>query len=202
MKQSYKLTLNRWHKVAERLTRQAREIAEEVRTGFNQTEVLGYLGEDQQQRLKAEGKRLASLMPGLFELHATVAQIRKALGAANEVAGISADLANLDMLNKQLRLMESLIEGQEAELVAIDELPKLPVRVQEERGLFARPSKFRVRVMPDSALAEYRQQLEETRAESFAVADRIAGKNRESLLISMPENAARLAGLAVSSFHE
>ena len=198
MDKTYRLTLNRWHKVAERLSRHANDISEEIRAGFNQTKVMGHLGEDQQLRLKAEGERLAALMPDLFDLQATIAQIRKALGSANEAAGISANLAELDMLNRQLRLMESLINGQEAELVAIDELPKLPVRVQEERGLFARPSTFGVRVMPDSALETYRQKLESVRSESFAVADRIAAKNREAMPLSISEDIARLAGLAVS----
>lgn len=198
MDKTYKLTLNRWHKVAERLSRRANDIAEEVRTGFNQTKVMGYLGKDQQLRLKTEGERLAALMPGLFDLQATVAQIRKALGAANEAAGISADLAELDRLNRQLRLLESLIDRQDAELVAIDELPNLPVRVQEERGLFPRPSTFGVRVMPESALESYRQKLESVCGECFSVADRIAAKNRETLSLSVSEDAARLAGLAVS----
>jgi len=82
--------------------------------------------------------------------------------------------------------------------VAIDELPNLPVRVQEERGLFARPSTFGVRIMPDSALETYRQKLESVCSKSFAVSDRIAAKNREALPLSIAEDIARLAGLAVS----
>ncbi|RDH87036.1 MAG: hypothetical protein DIZ78_05960 [endosymbiont of Escarpia spicata] len=199
MDKTYRLTLNRWHKVAERLSRRANDIAEEVRTGFNQTEVMGHLGEDQQARLSTEGERLAGLIPVLFDLQSTIAQIRKALGTANEATGISSSLAELDMLNKQLRLMESLINGQEAGLVGIDELPNLPVRVQEESGLFARPSTFRVRIMPDSALEAYRRKLEDIRTESFAVADKIAARNREALPISISENVARLAGLTISS---
>ncbi|WP_177418514.1 hypothetical protein [endosymbiont of Lamellibrachia barhami] len=198
MDKTYRLTLNRWHKVAERLSRRANDIAEEVRAGFNETEVMGHLGKDQQARLRSEGERLDALMPVLFDLQSAIAQIRQALGSANEATGISSSLAELDMLNKQLRLMESLIDGQEAGLVGIDELPNLPVRVQEEHGLFARPSTFRVRVMPDSALEDYRQKLENVRTESFAIADQIAAKNREALPISIPEEVARIAGLTVS----
>ena len=67
MDKTYHLTLNRWHKVAERLSRRVNDMAEELRNGFNQTQVMGYLGEDQQQRLQAEGERLASLLPRLHD---------------------------------------------------------------------------------------------------------------------------------------
>lgn len=197
MEKNYRLTLSRWHKVSERLTRRATELSKAMRDGFNRTEIMGYLGEGQQARLIKQGEQLAGELAPLFELQDTVVRIRQLLGAANEKAGISAELARLDMLNKRLKFLEGIVEGQSSDKVMLDELPSLPLRIDDD-DYYGKPKTFSVCLMDEAILRDFEQQLDSCRAESYGIADAIAEKNRQTLVISLSDEVAKHAGLPES----
>lgn len=171
--------------MAERLSRWVAEIAAEMRDGFIETEIMGFLGKGQQSRLEKLGEDLANQLAPLFELQDEVVSIRQTLGVANEQTGISADLSRLDMLNKRLCFLDKIIEGQNSDKVLVNELPSLPVRVKDGDRYYVKQQTFGVRIMSDNTLQTFEEMLEAFRTGSYAVADRIADKNRETLEITL-----------------
>ena len=73
MKQTYTLTLTRWHKVAERLARDFGESASECRSTLTQTVISAYLGEEQEQFLQAQTQKALGNLERAFRIQDAVA---------------------------------------------------------------------------------------------------------------------------------
>lgn len=55
MNKTYTLSLTRWHKIAERLTKSYSEMAVALKEGFCNTHVCGYADQEQIRRLLSRG---------------------------------------------------------------------------------------------------------------------------------------------------
>lgn len=198
MVQSYELTLNRWHKVSERLSREATGLAKEIRSGFNETEVRGYLGEHQQQRLQSRAEQLAAGFGTLYELQDFIVLIRQASSSANETLGINSSLPRYDMLNKRLRFLESIVESQYDEKIMLDDLPSMPGVLLDSDDHYSKAKFIGVRIMSDMMIETVKSRIETDRQESYVIADQIAEKNNSVLKLEIPDHIALKAGLVGS----
>lgn len=195
MDQTYTLSLSRWHKVAERLAREYTETVGAVRGAYTNTTVPAWLGESQEEELRAQSRQAEARLAWAFRLQDGIAAVRKGLGGANAAAGVTADLADHDRLARRLKVLTDLVVVQSPEMVGIDQLKNVPERLPSEPDRYDRRQGIRVRLMGHDTLGKLREQAESVRVAYYALADRINEKNRSSLTLALPADIARAAGL-------
>lgn len=193
---TYTVSLTRWHKVAERLARAYGELTESARVALVDTKVTGYLGETQVQRLQEQTAEQLEALRRAFRLQDALVGIRRAIGEANARTGINAELAEHDALSRRQRFLETLLEAQTSQMVALGELDKLPApKLPEHSYHVDQVATLPVRTLDVPAEAALRREAEELRARVYALADRINDLNRERLTLELSEEAAQAAGL-------
>lgn len=198
MSRTYTFSLSRWHKVAERLTKAYSELAVSLKEAFSKTEVLGFAGDEQIQRLRATVGELENQFAQSSELEQCIVLIRQALAKANAEAGITEDLAHYDWQMRRLRLIQALLDGQHLNMMSITDLAASEARgVEDEDGYGRRRvSPIPLRLMTREFETKLRAELESLQAEAYALSDAIADKNRTQIEVTLPARAAQLAGLA------
>lgn len=192
---AYTCTLTRWHKVAERLSKEYNDLSKAARQGLTETTVSEYLGETQERRLEQFRDDCLVQLDRAMSIQEIIQRIRQALGDANQTSGVSRELAEYDVLVKRASLLNGIVEANGADRVAIGELKlvKNPTRSDDyrDRG----QSKIAVGLLEGAALAQMRQRAEEATAAMYTKADRIADVNKATLVLELPVDIARIAGI-------
>lgn len=191
----YTCTLNRWHKVVERLNKEFSSLSNAAKQGLTDVTVSEYLGQQQIERLSQYRTQCLDQLERALEVQDVIVRIRQALAEANERTGVSRELAQYDKLTKRAHLLNAICEAQTSDLVRVDELAhvKSPPRSDDWRD-HGQP-KIRVALLDGDALAAMNQRAAEATAAMYALADQIADLNKAQLEIELPEGIARLAGL-------
>lgn len=193
--QTYTGTFTRWHKVAERLTKDFNELTKSARQGLTETSVTEYLGETQETRLALYRDDCLDKLERALLIQDVVTNIRQALGEANERKGVSRSLAEYDKLQKRANLLNAIAGAQDAQRVEIAELKnvKYPSRGEEwhNRG----QSKISVALLTGEQLAAMKARAEAATAAMYAQADQLAELNKTPLSLELPTDIARIAGL-------
>jgi hypothetical protein len=194
MEQNYTFSLSRWHKVAERLSREYTETVGQVRNAYTNTSVPAWLGESQEAELKAHAEGAEQKLEWAFLLQDGIAAIRRALGEANATQGVTGELADHDRLARRLKVLTDLLAVQSAEMVGIDQLKLVPERLSTESDRYDRRQGIRIRLMDEATRRRIQDRQEQVRVEYYALADRISEKNRSPLTLALPVEVARAAG--------
>ncbi len=192
---SYSLSLSRWHKVAERLSRTYTELTQSVRNTYNNTQVGGYLGDSQVLRIRELGQSEAKNLLRAFTIQDALIQIRQSIGDINAKAGVNRELAEYDALMRRHKLLETILNAQSTEMVGLDEITRLPSQVISEDRYDRSRTMFKVKVLDAETEASLRQEADILRARAYSLADRISDLNRERLTLELPEEIATAAGL-------
>lgn len=193
---AYTATLSRWHKVAERLSREYTEVVFSCRATLNQCKVSVYLGESQEQMLTEQATLTLAELDRAFLVQDCIVRIRQAVGQANVREGIADQLAELDKLNRRVKVLSELVEGQTNDLIGIEDLHKIPADYVADGDRYdSKRQPIKVRIMSLEQLAVLTDQFERTRARSYGLADEISDQNRAKLTLELPIWVAELAGL-------
>lgn len=192
---SYTLSLSRWHKVAERLSRTYTELTQSVRNTYSNTQVSGYLGDTQVARIRELGQAEVQNLQRAFSIHDALIQIRQSIGDINAKTGVSRELAEYDALMRRHKLLETILNAQTADMVGLDEIARLPSQIVQEDRYDRSRTMIKVKVLAAETESELRQEAEILRARAYALSDRISDLNRERLTLELPEAIATAAGL-------
>jgi hypothetical protein len=192
---SYSLSLSRWHKVAERLARNYAELTQAVRNVLTNTQVSGFLGEAQVERLQNLALQQVANLDRAFQVQDALAKIRQAIGDANARVGVSKDLADYDALTRRQKLLETILAAQTSEMVSFEEMPQLPKQILTEDRYDRSKGAVRIRMIESEAMSKLKSEVETLKAKVYGLADRISDLNRERLTIELTEEIAQLAGL-------
>ena len=196
MNKTYTMTLSRWHKVAERLAREYTESAYKAKQALTQTRVSAYVGAGQEQILRDEAGISRGRLDRAFRLQDGIADIRSALGDENARIGVSAQLAEFDKLNRRVKVLTDIVEGQASDMIGIDELKNIPGDyVSDGDNYDRRRPQLRVRMLGREELLGLQEALAGGRARAYALADEIADRNKAVLSLELTEEVARAAGL-------
>jgi hypothetical protein len=196
MTKTHSLTLSRWHKVAERLSRDYTETVFKAKQALTQTRVSAYVGEDQEQALHHEAADWTARLERAFRLQDSIAEIRRVLGEANSCAGVTGLLAEFDKLNRRQKVLTDIVEGQGADMIGIGELKNIPQDyVSDGDGYDARRPRLRVRLLDRTGVQALQRDLEAVRARAYALADEIAERNKATVTLALTEEVAVAAGL-------
>jgi hypothetical protein len=196
MNKTHTLTLSRWHKVAERLSRDYTETVFKAKQVLTQTRVSAYVGESQEEALREQSSDWSARLERAFRLQDGIGDIRRVLGDANTQYGVTALLAEFDKLNRRQKVLTELIEGQTADMIAIGELKHIPADyIAEGDNYDRRRPQLRVRMLERPDVSRLRQELDAVRARAYALADEIAERNKATLKLELTEEVASAAGL-------
>jgi len=196
MKQTYTLTLTRWHKVAERLARDFGESASECRSTLTQTVISAYLGEEQEQFLQAQTQNALGNLERAFRIQDAVAHIRHLVGNANVHEGVAAKLAEFDKLNRRVKTLSEVVDSQSTDMVSITQLRSIPKDyVADGANYDSKRPKIKVRMLGMQDLEKLASQLDAARKAAYALSDEVSDLNKAKLSIELETDVASAAGL-------
>jgi hypothetical protein len=196
MNKTYTASLSRWHKVAERLSRQYTETAYKATQVLTQTSLSTYVGEGQEQELKEQATEWTSRLDYAFRQQDCVCNIRQALGSENARTGVTVELATSDKLNRRQKTLTRIIEAQTSEMITISQLKNTPREYVADGDSFqSRRPPIRIRMLDHEQVRKLQEELESIRSEAYALSDRIAELNRVNLSLELDEEIAKSAGL-------
>jgi len=189
-------TLTRWHKVAERLSREYTESVYAAKQTLSNTRVSSYLGVEQQEALHLAAQDAKERLERAFRVQDAVTEVRQALGDANVKNGVSTKLAVLDKLNRRLKVLTELIESQNPSMISIDQLQSIPADyVADGNSYDSKRPQLHMRLLGKNDLMEIKRDFESIRAQSYALSDEIADLNRATLSLTVSEEVAKLTGI-------
>ncbi len=196
---NYSFPVSRWHKVVERLTAKSNEFAKTAKTVFCNTSVDGYSGSEQLARIQGTVEEAQKALQEYSIASCGIASIRSAVAKANVALNVNALLAEQEALNRYIKLVKEILEGQKTEMVEINGLATYQA--------FGEPTKTRIsyREEPKGAVAiktlsfaqeaEMKERLKAAQAKIYAIADQINDLNRERVDIDLSDDIAEMAGL-------
>ena len=196
MKQTYTLTLTRWHKVAERLAREYGEAVSESRSTLTQTAISAYLGEEQEEFLQTQTQTALTNLDRAFRIQDAVAHVRHLVGDANVREGISAKLAEFDKLNRRVKALSEVVESQSSDMVSVTQLRSIPKDyVADGASYDSKRPRIKVRMLDTQALERLADQLSNARKAAYALSDEVSDMNKAKLSIELETEVASAAGL-------
>ena len=196
MKQTYTLTLTRWHKVAERLAREYGESVSDSRSTLTQTAISAYLGEAQEEFLQTQTQTALANLDRAFQIQDAVAHVRHLVGDANVREGVSAKLAEFDKLNRRVKALSEVVESQSSDMVQVTQLRSIPKDyVADGASYDSKRPKIKVRMLDTQALERLADQLSNARKAAYALSDEVSDLNKAKLSIELETEVASAAGL-------
>jgi len=196
MKQTYTLTLTRWHKVAERLARDYGESVSESRSTLSQTVISAYLGEEQEQFLQTQTQNALGNLERAFRIQDAVAHIRHLVGDANVHEGVAAKLAEFDKLNRRVKTLSEVVGSQGTDMVSVSQLRSIPKDyVADGANYDSKRPKIKVRMLGMQDLEKLADQLDAARKAAYALSDEVSDLNKARLSIELETEVASAAGL-------
>ncbi len=196
MKQTYTLTLTRWHKVAERLAREYGESVSDSRSTLTQTAISAYLGEAQEEFLQTQTQTALANLDRAFQIQDAVAHIRHLVGDANVREGVSAKLAEFDKLSRRVKALSEVVESQGSDMVQVTQLRSIPKDyVADGASYDSKRPKIKVRMLDTPALERLADQLSNARKAAYALSDEVSDLNKAKLSIELETEVASAAGL-------
>ncbi len=196
MKQTYTLTLTRWHKVAERLARDYGESVSECRSTLSQTVISAYLGEEQEQFLQTQTQNALGNLERAFRIQDAVAHIRHLVGNANVHEGVAGKLAEFDKLNRRVKTLSEVVDSQGTDMVSVTQLRSIPKDyVADGASYDSKRPKIKVRMLGMQDLEKLANQLDAARKAAYALSDEVSDLNKARLSIELETDVASAAGL-------
>ena len=196
MSKTCTLTLTRWHKVAERLSREYTESVYAVKQTLNNTKVSSYLGAEQQEALRSATQDATERLARAFRVQDAVSEVRQALGDANVKNGVSPKLAELDKLNRRLKVVTDLVEGQSPSMISIEQLENIPADyVADGNSYDSKRPLLHVRMLSKDDLTRLKADFESIRSQAYALSDEVADLNKATLTLTVSQEVATLAGI-------
>lgn len=190
---SFSCTLNRAHKLAERVRQMLNDEISKARTAFAPVALQGYAGDGQVASLLDQGELGAAALARHAVLNDALYRLRAAIGRANVEAGVHDLLAEQDALNRRLQALRSLLDCRPKTAVDPDDLPAYQC-IGKSDGVL-RASMITVSTMPLAALSTVQAEVSALEKALYALSDRIAERNLTKIAVSIDAQLAQDIGL-------
>ena len=189
--QTISVTLTRAHKIAERLKARAGELMAEALEAAGAVHLMGVPGEAHLQRLEGQGARVLELSAQAQRYQNALATVRALIGHANDVRGINAKLAQLEVTNKLVAHFKSVFEATKSATLELAELKTYtPISTQASYGLH-------VNVLNAEDRAKVQTLLTQHQHEAVKLSDDIAEANAARVSIELEDDIATVVTGAV-----
>ena len=194
-KQQYSVTLNRAHKIADRLKGLVATASAQVRESFGVSQVVGRAGAPQLERF--DERRLAgeAALLRFASLNAALQDLRAAVGRANVEAGVSDVLARQEAMKREIALLREISKAPDANAITPEQLAVYEPLGSGERSLF-RSEGVAVCTLPVERRRALEAQLLARQTELFALDDRLADLNAQKVSFTLAAELGSELGLA------
>jgi hypothetical protein len=189
---TFKVTLNRAHKIAERLGQRASEVKDEATKLAGQVLLQGYTP-GQIERLTNNGTNTLVLLKEHASLAQAQGSIRAAIGRANANVGVSDTLNKIEVNKKVLAALNAVIGEQRADQ-AVQAREVADYKTMTE-GSTMRGNHINVAVLSPEQNAELKAEVTRIERLNFGLADELASLNATTMEIELDDKLADLVGL-------
>jgi hypothetical protein len=189
-------TLNRWHKVVERIQQSLNRV--NVRIEQQSQVSINYANREiRAAQAKEQEKEVLSLIATRAKLMNTIAQIRSVINRQNTETGISEAMAKMQALQAQANALDTFLRSAERWNKVGDVLTTM-----ESDAKMAIETKTQMRnvndvatVMSAESIAELRKTQEQLTREVHVLSDKISDANATKVVIDIDEEVATHVGI-------
>ena len=189
---TYSLTLNRWHKVAERLTMETDLLQERITNIYSSTRIGLATRFGVAERLYLLSEQAQENLEQLPTLWLSIGNIRKAIATANARIGVTARITEADILQRKIRFLRAILDEQSANMVPPDKLDTIKDAPVGSGGW---ASDIEVRMLDSVTHKRLAGDLTQAMRVRNALLDHVADLNKERVELSLPIEVAEIAGL-------
>lgn len=186
---TFSCTLNRAHKLADRVRQMLNEEGEKARSMFSAVSLQGYAGDAQVRSLSRQSASGCEALARHRVLNEALRTIREAVGRANVTSGVHERLAEQDALNRRLQLLRQLVNARPATAIEPSALEHYQPYSKNDSVL--RSPMVVVATMDAPTLFDIQAEISATEKALYALSDAIAECNLSKVTISID---AQLAG--------
>lgn len=189
-------TLNRWHKVVERIQQSLNRVNTRIE---QQSQVsINYANREiRAAQAKEQEKEVLSLIATRAKLMNTIAQIRSVINRQNTETGIAEAMAKMQALQAQANALESFLRSAERWNKVGDVLTTM-----ESDAKMAIETKTQMRnvndvatVMSVESIADLRKTQEQLTREVHVLSDKISDANATKVVIDIDDEVATHVGI-------
>lgn len=196
---THTLTLNRAHKVVERLKTLAKQHETLVLQNGSATDIALPVGNGVIARLGERCTEFESAMRDYQSTSESLVFVRQAIGRANSANGINDLLAEQEGINRTLKILKTVIsQSGDSSAVSPSELKDYPVpQVQQSGGGYLSQRQTGIKVL--SLSLDRKKDLEDEakalQSKLHGLADRISEANRASVTFELSAEISEAVGL-------
>ena len=188
MSTPYTFTLNRAHKIVERLKAHSNQLFKEAEELAAPLSIRSQQEVGSQARAVERATEVLEKMEKFTALLVTLRTVRQAISDANHTHGVDALLATQTMQTQTLAAYKRLLEASSYNS-AVD-WSQIPATADEY-------TRYSLETLNDTQLTQVRNTIASTQAQLHATSDKVSDVNRATITVALPAEHAAIAGLTV-----
>ena len=183
----YSVSLNRAHKLVDRLRQHISESAIALRSKAEPIRVRSKQEESANKRVQARRAAFSSELAAYFESSAAMADLRDAIALGNAANGVNSLLAEQNRINQELSFVKELIS--DADLENSVEWSDVPATPGDQY------SSYQLASIDANQADSFAECMRVLKADLHNAADQVSDANRASIQISLSDKLAVIVGL-------
>ena len=182
----YTFTLNRAHKVVERLKARAADILKEAQELVGPVRVRSQAEAGLKERAVDRAARAKVLLAEHMALLDTVGVLRRAVADANHAAAVDQLLCEQNECTQKVNAYKRVLEAADFEDASAWE--EIPAEASEY-------AVYQLRVLDSETVDAFKSAMQAQQVRVHAVSDSVSDANRATIKVEMSAEHARIAGL-------
>lgn len=192
-----KTTINRLHKITERLKAAASEYLEKANKNIAVVSISNFYGPDQISELTKNHSESLSILNEYFLILDTIENIRKEIGKYNAKSGINDKMTAESIINIKIQAIKNIINASlKDDVVPVKNLAEAWKNkiIKKEESLFSsrNNNSIDIALLTDEEKEKLNEQLNELKKIQYALSDDIAAINTNKIEIEIDDNIAKL----------
>lgn len=188
MTSTFKLTLNRAHKVAERLRTYVKELQKVIQDKSTPLGIRSLREASVVQKAKEQSESFDHSVNQYLNASEALEKLRNAIAAGNHQSNVYLLISKQNRLNLEVQALTQALEyAQNASGVALSDIPDTPQEYQS----------YRLETLNSTQVASLRQRVAQLQRECHVVADDISDANRFTIEVELSDELAQVVGLKV-----
>ena len=188
MTSTFKLTLNRAHKVAERLRTYVKELQKVIQDKSTPLAIRSLREASVIQKAKEQSESFDHSVNQYLNASEALEKLRNAIAAGNHQSNVYLLISKQNRLNLEVQALTQALEyAQNASGVALSDIPDTPQEYQS----------YRLETLNSTQVASLRQRVAQLQRECHVVADDISDANRFTIEVELSDELSQVVGLKV-----
>lgn len=192
----FECTVSRWHKIVERLNSAVTALSEDstkklVSAQFNVMTKAAYSTESV-KKMREDG---LSSTRTLMALLGDISTIKVGVGVKNVDTGVTQKLSELEVVNRKMKFLKSIIEGSEDKISYPSFETINVVEAASVKNLYQSATLFNVSILQEADIERFKNDLIAQRKIASKLTDDIADLNRSKMELEISDEGFAAADL-------